>query len=184
MYLLAGISTFLVIPALLLSGIFGALFFLRRGDHYGPLNDLFFALSLFLLILPVIAVNDLANEQVGMWFDAVTWVAVVGMVVAGVGQLLLVAGAISLQTSFKSGSISIAPLLAWMVSLAVISIREEVPDALVGWTMTLSIVLMVPTALLPAFRVRMSLRLWAGAILGFALVAWLLALGVDLVDRA
>ena len=50
--------------------------------------------------------------------------------------------------------------------------------------MTLSIVLMVPTALLPAFRVRMSLRLWAGAILGFALVAWLLALGVDLVDRA
>ena len=72
MYLLAGISTFLVIPALLLSGIFGALFFLRRGDHYGPLNDLFFALSLFLLILPVIAVNDLANEQVGMWFDAVT----------------------------------------------------------------------------------------------------------------
>ena len=67
-----------------------------------------------------------------MWFDAVTWVAVVGMVVAGVGQLLLVAGAISLQTSFKSGSIGIAPLLAWMVSLAVISIREEVPDALVG----------------------------------------------------
>ena len=184
MYLLAGISTFLVIPALLLSGIFGALFFLKRGDHYGPLNDLFFALSLFLLILPVIVVNDLANEQVGIWFDAVTWAAVVGLVVAGVGQVLLVAGAISLQTSFKSGSIGIAPVLVWMVSLAMISIRKEAPDTLVGLTMALSLVLMVPTALLPAFQVRMSLRIWVGAILGLALVAWLLALGVDLVGRA
>ena len=184
MYLLAGTSTFLVIPALLLSGIFGALFFLRRGDHYGPFNDLFFALSLFLMILPVIAVNDLADERVGIWFDAVTWAAVVGIVVAGVGQVLLVAGAINVQTSFKSGGIGIAPVLAWMVSLAWISIRKDVPDALVGWTMALSLVLMVPTALLPAFQVRMSLRLWAGAILGLVLVAWLFALGVDLVDRA
>ena len=100
MYLLAGISTLLAIPALLLAGFFGGLFFLGRGERYGPLNDLFFALTMYLIILPAIAVVNLADEQVGAWFDVVTWIAVMGMVIAGVGQVLLVVGGISLQTSF------------------------------------------------------------------------------------
>ena len=184
MYLLSGLSAFLVIPALLLSGFFGALFFLGRGERYGPLNDLFFALVLFLMILPAIAVKDLSNETVGTWFDVVTWAAVVGMVVAGVGQILLVAGAISLRTSFITGSLGITPVLAWMVSLAVISIRYGVPETLVGWAVVLSLGLMVPTALLPAFGVRMNVRLSSGAILGLALVLWLATLGIDLLSYA
>ena len=155
-----------------------------RGERYGPLNDLFFALTMFLIILPAVAVEDLTGEQGGPWFDAVTWVAVVGMVIAGVGQVLLVAGRISLQTSFVTGGIGIVPVLVWMGSLAVVSIRYEVPDTLVGWAVVLSLGLMVPTAMLPAFRVRMSFRLLSGAILGLALVVWLLALGIDLLNHA
>lgn len=184
MYLLAGISTFLAIPALLLAGFFGSLFFLGRGERYGPLNDLFVALTMFLIILPAITVENLAGEQVGAWFDVVTWVAVAGMVIAGVGQVLLVAEGISLQTSFVTGGLGVIPVLVWMASLAVISIRYGVPDTLVGWATVLSLGLMVPTALLPTFRVRMSVRLLCGAILTLALVIWLLALGIDLLDHA
>ncbi len=184
MFLSAGISAFLAIPALALSGYFGALFSLRKGDHYGPLNDVFFALAVFLLILPAIAVNDLANQQVGVWFDTVTWAAVAGMVVADVGQTLLVVRAISLQASFTTGGLGILPVLAWMASMAVVSLRNAVPDEPVGWAMTVSLALMIPTALLPAMSVKMSLRLSVAGVLGLALVAWLLALGIDLLDHA
>ena len=184
MYLVGEISTFLAIPALLLAGVFGGLFFLGRGERYGPLNDLFFAFTMFLIILPAITVTNLAGEQVGAWFDVVTWVAVAGLVIAGVGQVLLVAGGISLQTSFITGGLGVTPVLVWMASLAVISIRYEVPEMLVGWATVLSLGLMVPTSLLPAFRVMMSVRLLSGAILTLALVIWLLALGFDLLDHA
>jgi len=52
-----------------------------------------------------------------------------------------------------------------------------------GMGVALSLGLIVPTALLPAFRVRMSLRLLFGGILTLALVIWLLALSVDLLAR-
>jgi hypothetical protein len=184
MYLLAGISTFLAIPALLLAGYFGLLFFQGRGERYGPLNDMFSALTIFLLVPTAIAVNTLADGRVEGWFQVVTWLAVAGMLLAGVGQLLLVAGTINLQTSFITGTVGIIPVLVWMTSLAVISIRYGDPAAPVGWAMALALGLIVPTALLPAFRVRMSVRLLFGGILTLALVVWLLALGVDLLDRA
>ena len=174
----------LAIPAVLLAGYFGILFFLGRGERYGPLNDLFFALTLFLIILPAIAVTSLADEQVKTWFEVVTWVAVAGMVVAGVGQVLLVARIISLQTSFMTGGLGIVPMLVWMGSLALISIQYEVIGTLVGWAAALSIGLMVPTALLPALRARMSVKLLSGGTLTLAVVVWLLALGIDLLNQA
>ena len=106
------------------------------------------------------------------------------MIVGATGQLLLVVGVINLQTSFFTGGVGIIPVLVWMTSLAVISIRYGDPATPVGWATVLSLGLMVPTALLPAFRVRMSVRLLFGAILSLALVVWLLALGVYLLNRA
>ena len=170
MYLIAAISAFLAIPALVLAGLFGVLFFSGRGGRYGPLNDLFSALAIFLMILPAIAVNTAAGKQVGVWFDVVTWAAVAGMVVAGVGQGLLVAGRISLQTSFVTGGSGILPVLVWMVGLAVISIRYGDPGPLVGWASATSLGLMVPTALLPSLRVGMTAQLLSGSILVIALV--------------
>ena len=157
---------------------------MERGEHYGPLNDAFFALTMFLIILLAVAVEDLADNQVGAWFDVVTWVAVAGMVIAGVGQVLLVAGRINLRTSFVTGGLGIIPVLVWMTSLAVISIRYDVPEKMVGWATVISLGLMVPTALLPELRVRMSLWLLSEAILSLALVIWLLALGIDLLNHA
>ena len=136
---------------------------------------------MFLIILPAITVANLAGEQVGAWFDVVTWVAVAGTVIAGVGQVLLVAGGISLQTSFITG-LGIIPVLVWMASLAVISIRYGVPATLVGWATVLSLGLMVPAALIPSSR--MIVRLRSAAVLTLALVIWLLALGIDLLDHA
>ena len=53
---LAGISALLAIPALLISGIFWALFPDDAGDVYGSLNDFFVALTMVLLVLPALAV--------------------------------------------------------------------------------------------------------------------------------
>ena len=83
-----------------------------------------------------------------------------------------------------TGGLGIMPVLAWMVSLAVISIRYGVSETQVGWLAALSLGLMVPTALFPTLRARLSVRLSSGAILAVALVLWLLVLGIDLLDHA
>jgi len=63
------------------------------------------------MVPTAIAVNTLACGQAGGWFEAVTWLAVVGMLLIGVGQLLLVAGTINLQTSFITRTVGIIPVL-------------------------------------------------------------------------
>ena len=184
MYLAAGISALLSIPALLLAGLFGALFFLGRGERYGPLNDVFFALMLLLLILPAIAVNDLAGGQTGGWLDIVTWLAVGGMVVGAGGQVLLVARVISLQTSFITGGVGIAPVLAWMASLAFISLRNGVPTPGVGWATVVSLAPMVSVGVISLLPVKMAIKLSSAAVLTLALVAWLSFLATDLLNHA
>src|SRR5437660_352283 len=103
LYPIAGVSALLAIPALLLSGLFLALFFGGRGAQFGPLNDFFVAINLFLLVPPALAIRTAVGGQAGAWFTIVTWLAIAGMVLAGVGQLLLIAGVISLQASFVTG---------------------------------------------------------------------------------
>src|SRR3990170_3512253 len=93
----AGYSALLAIPALLLAGVFLALFFGGFGDRYGPLNDIFSTLMLLLSVAPALAVAGLLSEQTGGWFGVLTGLAVVGMLIGAVGQMALVLGGISLQ---------------------------------------------------------------------------------------
>ncbi|MSQ41172.1 MAG: hypothetical protein EXR55_05900 [Dehalococcoidia bacterium] len=169
----------LAIPVLLLAGLFLALFFGGRGAHYGPLNDIFSALSLLLLILPAIAIYVSAQAAAGPWLAVVTWLAVAGMIIGAAGQVLLVIGVINLQTSFVTGGIGILPVLAWVVSIAVLSLGLKQFSAPLGW-FTIA-VLLLAVLLTVASSLHWKSADWPlGGGLIIALVAWLGTLGRDL----
>lgn len=134
-------SVFLAVPALFLSGFFLALFFKRRGDHFGPLNDIFFAISLVLLILPAIGIYSLTRDDNGLFVDVVVWLGIAGMVIVAIVRTLLALGVISLPTSFLTGGLGILPILAWMVSLAVLSLAWAQLPAIIGWATGVPLVL-------------------------------------------
>ena len=173
---LASGSAFLAVPTLLLSGAFLALFFSGRGEHYGRLNDIFVAISLVLLILPAIGVYSLTRELNGPWLDVIIWFGVAGMAIAAGGQMLLVLGVISLQTSFVTGGLGILPVLAWMISLAVLSLAlAQLPES-IGWTTGIVLVLSLLVTL--AWTLHRKVGAWSlAAALNVTLVVWLGSLG-------
>ncbi len=177
---LAGSSTLLAIPVLLLSGLFLALFFGGRGEIYGSLNDLFSALSLLLLILPAIAVYVNTQAAAGSWLVAITSLAVAGMVVGAAGQVLLVTGVINLQTSFVTGGVGIVPVLAWAISIAVLSLGLRQLSASLGWLTITVLLLALFLTLASSLHWKFATWLSAGGLIT-ALVAWLGTLGRDLI---
>ncbi|MSQ33033.1 MAG: hypothetical protein EXR60_01220 [Dehalococcoidia bacterium] len=183
LFRLAAASAWLAIPALLLAGLFLALFFGGRGEPYGPLNDIFTALSLLLLILPAIAVYLSSQAAAGSWLTVVTWLAVAGMVIGAAGQVLLVIGVINLQTSFVTGSIGILPVLAWAISIAVLSLGLRQLSASLGWLMVAVLLLALFLTLASSLHWKLATWLFAGGLIT-ALVAWLGSLGRDLIRLA
>jgi len=180
MYLWAGLSAFLAIPALLLALVFGALFFLGRGRHYGPLNDIASAALLLLLIPPAIAINDLIGSDPA-WFAAVTWIAIAGMVIAAVGQVLLVLGAISLNTSFITGGIGFLPVVAWLMALTYLSLGNGTPSAGMGWSMLVGLILIA--ALVVLFRLPLTMRIGMATGASAAIAVSFFFLGLELVSE-
>jgi hypothetical protein len=134
MTLISALSTLLAIPALWLAIYFGVMFFQKRSEKYGALNDIFSAITLLLLVLPALILNNLIGYQVGGWFSLITWLAVAGILIASMGQFLLVAKIISLQASFITGSLGFIPLLVWLVSIAVVSIGHGAIPLTIGWS--------------------------------------------------
>ncbi|MEP6872512.1 MAG: hypothetical protein ABI939_11785, partial [Anaerolineaceae bacterium] len=128
----AGVSALLALLALLLAGTFLVLFF-RRGQPYGSLNDFFSALALLLLILPAAAVYVVAWNDVGWWLLLLTIAAVAGMALAAAGQLLLILRIIDLRTSFVTGGVGIAPVLAWLGGTAWLALAQHLLPEAVGW---------------------------------------------------
>ena len=88
----AGYAAFSIIPVLIASGIAFWLFLNGAGAIFGPINDVLTVISLALLALPVLGIRSIAATDVGPWFDVVTVLALVGIAVGAVGQLLLVLG--------------------------------------------------------------------------------------------
>ena len=76
----AGYAAAAATLSLLLAGVTIALFFGGAGQQYGPMNDVFTAVTLVLLILPVLAIRALVGDAAGPLFDAVSLLAVVGLV--------------------------------------------------------------------------------------------------------
>jgi len=163
----------------LLAGVTLALFFGGRGDRFGTLNDLFSAIALLLLIPPVIAVNERLAADVGGWLLPLTTAALAGLLLAAVGQLLLIVRVIDLSTSFVTGGLGILPVLGWVIALVWLSLGAHLlPDA-VGW---LGIGLLGSAALTATFSaMKLSFAtLVSGVVLAASLLAWLVALGLAL----
>lgn len=121
------------IAALVLAGITLALFFGGAGDVWGPVNDIFSALALVLLLPVMLAVLRLAPDDIGPWFAIITYAAIAGVLVGAAGQVILVLGGISLQASFVTGGVGIAPVLAWAIGLAVLVFTRDTLSVAAGW---------------------------------------------------
>jgi hypothetical protein len=148
-----GYAAFLVIPVVIAAGIAFWLFLNGAGEIFGPINDLFVALALALLVLPVLAIRSILVPQAGPWFDVLSWLSVAGLVLAAVGQILLVIGVIPLEGSFVTGGLGIVPVLAWALGLGVLAGRvDALPDEL-GWVTVLLfgmiVVVTLGSAMLP-----------------------------------
>jgi hypothetical protein len=134
MFRRAGVSAYLAILALALPGIFLALFFGGAGELFGPLNDMFVALAMALLVLPAWALLEVEGLGGRRWFRVLTWLTIAGLILATVGQLLLVAGLITLEMSFVTGGLGILPVLAWVVAQGYLGPRTGIPSRAVGAT--------------------------------------------------
>jgi hypothetical protein len=166
----AGFSAAAAIPALFLAAVALALFFGGAGERWGPVNDVLVALTLLLLILPVVALPVVLDNPEG-WFVALSYVAVAGLVVAAIGQLLLVAGVIGLNTSFVTGGVGILPLLAWWAGVAYLALGAGMLPSHIGWWLVGTLGLGLLT----------FLATWAfGAGLVTALIGWLVSISAFL----
>jgi hypothetical protein len=103
-----GYAAFAIIPLLVAAGVAFWLFLNGAGPIFGPINDLLVATCLLLLALPVLAIRALAAGDLGAWFDVLTWLALAGLALAVVGQVLLVIGILPLEGSFVT---------AWLVMI-------------------------------------------------------------------
>ena len=183
LFRLGGYSALAAVPALLLAGVFLALFFGGFGDRYGPLNDIFSALVLLLSVAPALAVAGLLSEQTGGWFGVLTGLAVLGMLIGAVGQMALVLGGISLPTSFVTGGIGIMPVLLWFGATAFIVLRGGQLPAIIGWLLVASLGLALLLTLASMWR--LGIATWALSVaLLVALCGWYGALGLELLQRA
>jgi hypothetical protein len=181
--LVAGWSTLAAIGALILAGITIALFFGGAGDVLGPINDVFSALTLILLVPAVLAVQALAGDGSGAWLLIATVVGLVGIAVAAGGQLLLVAGVIELRTSFATGGIGVLLLGVWVVASAAVALGTDVLAVRTGWLAIGAIGLSVVTTLVAATG-RRALITAVSVLLFVELVAWLASLAFDLLGIA
>ena len=101
------------------------------------------------------------------------------MLVAGLGQLLLVARVIDLSASFVTGGLGILPILAWLVAVTWLALGANLLPATVGW---LGAAVFASAALVTvAAALKLGVATWvlAGGVV-LALVAWLWSLGAAL----
>jgi hypothetical protein len=178
----AGFSAQIAVVFLAAAAITIALFFGGAGQFWGPVNDAFDALLLLAIILPVLAVDRLAGPAAQPWIRIVTVAALAGLTLGAVGQILLVAGVIDLQTSFITGGLGIIPFYAWLVALAVLAFGPGVLPTSVGWLVLAIIALTVGLAVIST--ITMGPALWIACVaLAVVLGVWLLTLGGELYRR-
>jgi hypothetical protein len=164
------------------AGVSIGLFFGGAGAIFGPINDVTTAATLLLIVPAALAVRQLADGRVGGWFSALSLATALGLGVAAAGLLLLVAGVIGLNDSFTIGGIGMLPFLAWLASLAYVTLRRGVLAPRVGWlsASTLGIAL-VSTAASPFLPMNILVFVF-GLPLFAILAAWLWIFGTDLLE--
>ena len=144
---------------------------------YGTLNDVLSAIALLLVIPSVLRLNEMLGGAAGGWLLPLTIVTVAGLLIAAVGQFLLVARVIDLSSSFVTGGLGIVPALAWVVALVWLSLGRHLLQETLGW---LSLALLVSATSVAVFSgLRLHFATWtSAAVLIAVLLAWLAMLGV------
>jgi len=133
-----------------------------------------------LLLIPVIvATLRLAPDDIGPWFAIVCWAAVLGAIVIAVIQVLLVVGAVALETSFAVGGIGIVPILGWAVGLTFLVFARDMLPVEVGWLLAATLVIagvLTVSSMLAPWPVTGVI----GVLFVVAFVAWLARLAAEL----
>jgi hypothetical protein len=177
LYRLAGWTTWVSIVTLIISGIALAIFFAGPGEPFGSINDAAIAITLILLIPAVLAVDRLAGDRFAPMVRIVTVAAIAGMVLAAVGQCLLIARVITLEDSYITGGLGILPVLAWFVLVAVLSLAGGLLPSTVGWLAVASLGMIVATGVVAAMT--MGPLLWVACVALLAVLgAWLASLAI------
>jgi len=183
LYRAAGLSGVVALVALAVAAVTIALFFGGAGQVFGPINDVFVAIMVIALILPILAVDRLAAGQAGLWLRIVSVGAITGAVLIAVGQLLLVVGVIDLETSFVTGGLGVIPVLVWIVALIVLAVPLGILPSSVGWLAGATIGLIVVGSLVSF--VTTGPAAWAAWIaVCVVLAVWLADLSAGFMGRA
>lgn len=183
LYRAAGISAAVAVVAFVISAVALALFFGGAGRFWGPVNDVFIAICMIALILPILAIDRMAEGEAGIWLRVVTVAALAGAVLAATGQLLLVVGVIDLQTSYVTGGLGFLPVLVWMMALVVLAGPLDLVPAAVGWLAAAGLVLVVIASISTVITMGPPTWLaWAAVVVVFAL--WMGSLATSFLGGA
>jgi hypothetical protein len=183
LYRLAGLSSWVALVALVLSGIALALFFGGAGDFWGPVNDALIVVTAIALLPAVVAVARLAGDRGAPWVVILTVATNAGLILIAVGQALLIVGRLSLEGSFVTGGIGVVPVIAWIVLIAVLGLGAGILPSSTGWLAVAALAGIVAASVLGALT--QGPWLWvAGVALLVALSAWLAGLATTLGSSA
>jgi hypothetical protein len=175
LYRLASLSSWLAVIALVLSGIALALFFGGAGEFWGPVNDALIVVTAISLIPAMIAVARIAGDRGAPWVLVVSIAAVAGLVLIAVGQTLLIVGRLSLDGSYVTGGLGVAPVLAWIVLVAILSLGSGALPSTIGWLAVATLAAIVVLSIIAV--VTSGPLLWVGgAGLLIVISAWLAGL--------
>lgn len=179
---LAGTTLLTAVGTLIASAVALALFFGGAGAIFGPVNDVLLGITMVLIVPAVLSVRSLAAGRVGAWFAGLSWLALAGLAIVVVGQVLLVLGLIPLATSFVTLGVGFVAFLAWAGGVALLAFRSRLVARSVGWW-----AIALGVSLLAAAVTWGALPMAAWSVFGLALLVaftgWLVALGRDLRSR-
>lgn len=181
----AGVLAQSAVVTLVLSLIALTLFFAGFGQFFGPINDVLISITFFLLMPAVIVVARLASQLVGVWLQVLSWLALAGLIVAAVGQLALVVGLITLQTSFVTFGLGMVPFLLWIAALSAVTLMRPAPAIVsraTAWWGT-AFIIVTAVALVAVPFVPMAILAALALPIVVALGAWMYTLGRDLRGR-
>jgi len=183
LYRLAGMSSWVALVAIVLSGIALALFFGGAGAFWGPVNDAFIVLTAIALIPAVVAVARFSGDRGSPWVAILTVACVAGLLLIATGQTLLIVGRLSLDGSYVTGGVGVLPLLAWILLVAVLSLAMGILPSTVGWLAALTLVMVVVESVTAA--ITLGPLLWvASVVLVVAISGFFAALATTFASSA
>lgn len=170
---------YLAVATLVGSMLAISLFFAGAGAYWGPVNDVL-VVATVLLLLPAMAVLPaLARPEVGRWFGLVSMASGIGVGVIAAGQLALVAGLVTLETSFVTGGLGVLPVIVWIGTTAVPSFRLQwLGRTTALWAMAFVVLVAVTVVVVATLSSDVPVLTGTlGVPLAIALVGWMLSLG-------